>query len=56
MVELKTELHELNRRVGSLEVKVDSVDERLGTLEKAFDKDSVTLLNHEVRMRKLEKA
>ena len=55
VVEVKVELHELNRRVGSLEMKVDGVDERLESLERAFDKDSVTLVKHEIRIRKLEK-
>ncbi|MEO6536257.1 MAG: hypothetical protein ABIT47_01060 [Candidatus Paceibacterota bacterium] len=54
VTEIKTELNQLNTRVGRLEVKVDIIDERLESLEIAFDRDAITIVDHENRITKLE--
>ncbi len=59
-VEMETK--ELNYNVGSLEtkitslaLKVDEIDERLDGFGKAFDVDTKKILNHEKRIKKLER-
>jgi hypothetical protein len=54
LVELKTEVHQLNRGVGSLEVTVEDIQDTVHGIEKAIDLDSVTIIEHGRRISVLE--
>lgn len=47
-------LHTLNQRVDNLEVQVADIKETTEAIERAVDKDAVTLIAHERRISKLE--
>lgn len=49
-------LTDLGRRVGNLEVDVADIKETTEAIERAIDKDAVTLIAHERRISKLETA
>ena len=46
----------LENRTGSLEDGVEDIKETLGGIARATDKDAVAIINHERRIRHLEKA
>ncbi|MDB5189865.1 MAG: hypothetical protein JWN49_191 [Parcubacteria group bacterium] len=59
---VEIEIRELGDRVGSLEtrvttlaLKVDGVDERLEIMAHAFDIETVKIIDHEKRIKKLER-
>ena len=52
---LKSETHELTRRTGSLETKVEDMHETLTAMSKAVDKDATTLISHTTRIQRIEK-
>ena len=45
----------LEKRTGSIENTLEDMKETLGGIERAVDKDAVTVLDHERRIRHLEK-
>ncbi|HVX90372.1 MAG TPA: hypothetical protein VHC20_01920 [Candidatus Paceibacterota bacterium] len=53
---LKERVGVLEGTVGKLVVKVDEMSDALDGLARAVDKDAVTLVNHEGRIARLEKA
>lgn len=46
----------VEKRTGSLEEKVEDVKDTLNGVARAGDKDTLTIMNHERRIRHLEKA
>ena len=46
----------LEKRTGSLEIAVEDMNETLNGVARAVDKDAVAILDHERRIRHLEKA
>ncbi len=56
MVTTGKDIKELRERVTSLEKGQEEILDTLLPLSKAYDKDSVVLMNHETRIARLEKA
>jgi chromosome segregation ATPase len=46
----------VEKRVGAVEVTLEGMKETLESIERAVDKDAVTVVNHEHRIEHLEKA
>lgn len=54
VLDVKTEVYELSRRVGSVEVTLEDLRDSHVILQEAFDKDSKRIMNYEKRIKKLE--
>lgn len=54
--DVEVEVHQLNQRVGSLEVTVLDMQEDLKGIGKAIDKDAIRIIDHGRRIVRLEKA
>jgi hypothetical protein len=54
--DLVAAVQELTHRMGKVEMRLGDVEERLDGIERAIDKDAVTIVDHERRIRRLEGA